>query len=110
MIARLVVLAIALGGAWVIVHLWERRRPSWVGFPPGITVITGPDCGLCGPAVAAFRRAGIEPMVVDVAAVGNAVYRSLPTALVVDGGGRILAARSGRLAVSEAAALAALAV
>lgn len=108
MIARIALLALVVTLAWVIVQLWERRRPVLAGLQPGITVITGPDCRLCDPAVAALRRAGVEPAIVDVADLGDAGYRSLPTAVVVDRAGRIVAARSGRLAVSDAATLAAL--
>jgi hypothetical protein len=93
----------ALGAlAWLAVELWERRavgRTQVLG--TGLTVITGPDCRLCPLAVAATDGAGVPVTIVDVATVGDASVKSLPTVLVADRTGAVIASRSGRLAITQ---------
>lgn len=101
MIWRLLILAAVGALSWLIVDLWERRavgRSDVIG--PGLTLITGPDCRLCPLAVAATAGAGIPVRIVDIGAVNDPSIKSLPTALVADRSGVVLASRSGRSAIS----------
>ncbi len=106
---RLLLLALVLAGAFLVAWVWSRRNPRVEsdGLAPGLTVITGPDCRLCDPAVAALRRAGAVVTIVDDEALrAQLKVRSLPTAVVVTAGGEIVARRSGRAVIDDAAALA----
>ena len=107
MALRLVILALVGGGAWYLSAAWQRRRGSDLGFPPGVTLITGPGCSLCGPLEAALRRAGVVPVVRDISTVESSAIRSLPTLIVVDDAGDVVLRRSGRLALDDVAVVAA---
>ncbi len=103
---RAAMLAAVLVAAALAVRSWERRRgPRRAVLPPGLTVVTGPGCRLCGPVLAALRRAGAEPLIVDVSSTPVAVA-SLPTALVVGERGRVILRRAGRSALDDAPLLA----
>ncbi|MBT8193009.1 MAG: hypothetical protein KJP22_06390 [Acidimicrobiia bacterium] len=106
---RMAVLLLVGGGAWFLVGRWQRRRgPAPTVLPPGITVLTGPGCALCGPVERALLRAGAAPRVADIHEVdlSGPPIRSLPVALVVDHEGGVVMRRSGRAALDDAAALA----
>lgn len=106
LVVRAAGLALVLGSAALAVYGWERRRgPRRVGLPPGLTVVTGSGCRLCGPVVAALRRAGAEPRLVDVSEAPIAVS-ALPTVVVVDEQGRVSLRRAGRAALDDARLLA----
>jgi hypothetical protein len=101
LIWRLLILAAAGALAWLIVDLWERRsvgRSQVVG--SGLTLITGPDCRLCPLAVAATDDAGVPVTIVDIGSVDDPSIKSLPTVLVADRSGVVIASRSGRSAIS----------
>lgn len=110
MIARALALIALLALAWVVVGLIERRRgggPS--GIPSGLTIVTGANCRLCPVAVAAAGETGVPVTVVDVGDLAGHGIRSLPTALVTDVSGAVLARRSGRSVISDMSTLAELA-
>jgi hypothetical protein len=105
LVLRSVVLAIVVFAAFVAVRLWERRggRAS-PGLAPGITVVTGPHCRLCEPALDAIRTGGGEPDVVDIAQ-GRLVLgpiSSLPVAVVASPDGTLVLRRSGRSVITDA--------
>ena len=106
MALRLIILALIGGGAWYVAAAWQRRRGADRGFPPGVTLITGPGCSLCGPVEAALRRAGVVPMVRDIASIAPHSIRSLPTLIVVDEEGDVILRRSGRPALDDVAEVA----
>lgn len=99
---RVVLLVVVIGLAWLAVALWERRTVS-VGRTPaiGLTLVTGAGCRLCPQAVAALGDAGIPVSIIDIGAAADPSIRSLPTAFVTDAGGRVIARRSGRSAVTS---------
>lgn len=100
---RIAVLAGVGGGAWLAVVWWQRRGTAGLTrLPSGLTLVTGPGCGLCGPVERALTRAGVKLRVTDVAAIDLAGIRSLPVALVVDHRGAIVMRRSGRAALDDA--------
>ena len=106
---RMAVLLLVGGGAWFLVGRWQRRRgPASTLLLPGVTVLTGPGCALCGPVERALVRAGAAPRVADINEVDlpGPPIRSLPVALVVDHNGAVVMRRSGRAALEDAAALA----
>lgn len=106
---RLLVLGAVVSSAFLVAWLWSRRNPRVEsgGLTPGLTVITGPDCRLCDPAVAALHRAGAVVTIVDDEGLrARLKVRSLPTAVVVAAGGEIVARRSGRAVIDDALALA----
>ena len=101
MTGRLVLLALVIGVAWLAITLWERRTvPPGRAMSTGLTLVTGADCRLCPQAVAAVRNAGIAVSIVDIGVVADPSIKSLPTAFVTDAGGRVLARRSGRSALT----------
>jgi hypothetical protein len=104
-VLRLIVLALVLGGAMLTVAGLQRRIPrTKVGLGPGITLVTGPGCTLCGAARNALSSAGGSIAEVDVndLVVAPLRIRSLPTVYVVANDGRVLARRSGRAAITDA--------
>lgn len=106
---RIGLLVLVIAGAYLAVAVWERRPASRVGeLEPGVYVITGPECRLCGPVEEALRRAGLQPVVAEVGEVSlpGAPVRSLPVVLVVDEGGMIQLRRSGRAALDDVAMVA----
>lgn len=101
MIWRFLLLVLAVGVAWLAVVIWERRTVSpGRALATGLTLVTGAGCRLCPQAVAAVGDAGIPVSIVDVAHVSDPSIKSLPTAFVTDDGGRVIARRSGRSAVT----------
>ncbi len=108
--ARLALLALALAATVALARAREHRRaPGAPGLAPGLTLVTGPGCALCGPAERELRRVGAEPTVVDVSTVDVAALRigALPAALVADRAGRIVVQRTGQSALRDAVVLAA---
>lgn len=109
LLLRAVLVLLVVGTVFAVTGAASRRRGprARLSLAPGIVVVTGPGCRLCGPAIAAIERAGGEPRLVDVSDPAVAVLgvRSLPTAVVVDGDGTVAMRRSGRSAVDDAAAL-----
>jgi len=106
LVIRGVVLAAVVLGAFIAVRLWERRRGRVSsGFAPGITVVTGPDCRLCEPALDAIRSGGTEPSIVDIATGRRALgpISSLPVAVVASANGNLVLRRSGRSVITDAA-------
>jgi len=107
MITRLIIVGAIVALAWLLVALLERRRGgSAARVPAGLTLVTGDDCRLCPLAVAAAGRTGVRVNLVDVGDVPEQRIRSLPTALVADGNGMVLARRSGRSVISDMPVLA----
>lgn len=110
MIFRALAVIALLALAWALVGSIERRRGGATsGIPSGLTIVTGANCRLCPLAVAAAGETGVPVTVVDVADLPGQAIRSLPTALVTDVSGAVLARRSGRSVISDMSALAALA-
>ncbi len=110
MIWRIALVVVVVGAAWLAVTLWERRTTSRLRLPgSGLTLVTGTDCRLCPQAVAAVGDAGIPVSIVDIADAGDPSIRSIPTAFVADAGGRVIARRSGRSAITAMPELIALA-
>lgn len=100
MILRLTLVALAVGAAWLLLTLWERRAtPPVRTLVSGLTLVTGADCRLCPLAVAAVGDAGIPVSFVDIADADPSI-RSIPTVFVADSDGRLLARRSGRSAIT----------
>lgn len=107
MIARFVILAVVVAGAFVIVSLVERRRGGRrTGLEPGMLLVTAPGCALCGPAERALAAAGLAFRKVDASDVPDLGVRSVPTLFIVDQQGALVARRSGRAAVMTPAELA----
>ncbi len=108
---RIAIVAAVVLIAFLVVGIWTRRRGRSVKttLPAGITVVIGPDCRLCRPAIDALRHVdqGIDYHVVDVgrpdADTGGLAVKSLPTVVVVDEKGRVLVRRSGHSAINDAA-------
>lgn len=110
MISRALGVLALLALAWLVVGLIERRRGRPTSaIPSGLTIVTGADCRLCPLAVAAAGEAGVSVSVVDVSELPGRGIRSLPTALVTDVSGAVLARRSGRSVISDMRTLAELA-
>ena len=109
---RLAVVVLVVGIP-VTAVLLARRRPGRVRttahLAPGITVFVAPGCRLCGPAIDALHRAAATPDIVRApdGAFDELRVRSVPTAVVVGEGGRVLARRSGPAVAADAAVLAA---
>lgn len=101
MIWRLALVIAVIGAAWIAVRIWERR-PAWSARPlaSGLTLVTGADCRLCPLAVAAVGDAGIAVSIVDISEAADPSIKSIPTALVADAHGRVIARRSGRSAIT----------
>ena len=108
MMLRLVLLAVVVATALLIVAVVERRRGAGrvAGLSSGVTVVTGPGCGLCGPTVSTLRGRGVPVRVVDVSELMAGTVLSLPTVFVVDEKGSVVLRRSGRSALTDSAALA----
>lgn len=109
LLARVAVLAVVFLAAMWLVRLGERRRGRTdAGLAPGLTLITGADCALCGPAEQALLAAGAAPRVLSVEQAGAGVgATSLPVAVVVDGRGEVRLRRSGRSVITDAPRIAA---
>ena len=102
MIWRLAIVLAVVAGAWAEVRIWERRPVgSPTSLPLGLTLVTGAGCRLCPLAVDAASVAGIPVSIVDISNLADPAIRSLPTALVADRHGSIVARRSGRSAISS---------
>lgn len=107
---RFAVVIAVIALAWLAVHIWERRvSQAAPSFASGLTLITGANCSLCPQAVAATNGAGIRVSIVDIDDLDDSSIRSLPTAIVADTAGAVIAQRSGRSAISGMPALIALA-
>jgi glutaredoxin len=98
------VLALVVVVAALMVRAIERRpiRRSPAGLAPGVVLVTGRDCGLCGPARRALDSAGVPYREVDIDVAAPLGVRSLPTLLVIGTGGEVVMRRSGRSAISGA--------
>lgn len=109
LLIRAVLLLVVVFGVALVLRLALSTGRRRVGLPPGLVLVTGPACRLCGPALQALRAAGADPAVMDVADVHDRVGRvtSLPTALVVGAGGAVVTRRVGRAVITDAAVLAA---
>ena len=101
MTTRFLLLALVIVAAWIAVTLWERRTVSSDRtLSTGLTLVTGAGCRLCPQAVAAVGEAGIPVSIVDIDDAADPTIKSLPTAFVADAGGRVIARRSGKSAVT----------
>lgn len=110
LLIRLALLALVGGGAWLLVRLWERRGgPAFLPLAAGLTLVTGPGCGLCGPVERALVLAGVKPMIAEVGTIDlpGSPIQSLPIAIVVDSNGIVVMRRSGKAALEDAKQLAA---
>lgn len=109
MILRLAAVVALTLVAFVAVSFWEKRRLAPVaGIGTGMTLVTAAHCQLCPAAILAARSSGVEVNVVDIGSLAGRSITSVPTALVVDAGGKLIARRSGRSVVADMATLAAL--
>lgn len=109
MIVRLLILVALIGSAYLTVAFGERRtRPMHAGLNAGITIVTGPQCRLCDPAVAALQSRGATPQVLDVSDIPASLgpIRGLPVAILTDHDGQVIMRRSGRSIITDAAQLA----
>jgi hypothetical protein len=106
MTERLLILLIVLALGLVLVA-WRERSGSNTGrIAPGINVVVGPGCRLCGPLIAALEGAGAEFTVMNLEEAGERAFvRSLPTVLVGDRAGEVIFRRSGRSAISDLEAI-----
>ena len=102
MTERLLILLVVLGLALALVAMRERTGSKRGHIAPGINVVIGPGCRLCGPLTAALEAAGAEFVLLDTGdARVPASVRSLPTVLVGDRAGQVILRRSGRSAISD---------
>jgi|FLYL01.1.fsa_nt_gi hypothetical protein len=103
MTERFVLLVVVVAAAWLVVRWWERRTPRQRGrLEPGVTLVTADWCRLCGAAMAALERHGVQPRRVSVGQLRGVDVRALPTLLVVDSRGRLVMRRSGRSVIESA--------
>ena len=109
MIARAVVVVVIVALAALITLVWERRRRTAAGLTSGITVVTAAGCRLCPLALAAVAGSDVPVTVIDINDWTDRSVRSVPTALVADRSGNVIASRSGRSAVADMGALIAMA-
>lgn len=108
---RIAIVIVVIVIAFLVVGIWTRRRGRSVKttLPPGITIVIGPDCRLCRPAIDAIHHVdpAIDYNVVDLekedADTGGLPVKAVPTVVVVDGKGRVLVRRSGHAAINDAA-------
>ncbi len=106
MIERLLILALVVAVAFALLRLRERRRPRRMRLDPGITVLTGPDCRLCDPLVAALDEVDADYRLWDVTRTGAPIsVRALPTVLVADRDGDVVLRRAGRSAIVDLATI-----
>lgn len=114
-VLQLVVVAAALGGAFAAVRGMNRVTFSGdSGFacplPPGVTLVTNPECAVCDDSLVALREElGHEPnvMVGPPALLESLDITAVPTVFVVDSKSRVVMRRSGRVAKAEAGRIAA---
>lgn len=109
MIVRLLILAVLISGTYLAVGFAERRtRSVRAGLDAGITVVTGPHCRLCDPAVSALQSCGAIPQVLDVSDIPASLgpIRGLPVAILTDHDGQVIMRRSGRSIITDAEQLA----
>lgn len=109
MITRALLVAVVVVVAALTLWVWERRPRTASGLSAGLTVVTAMDCRLCPLAIAATTGSTAPITIVDVGDVSDRSIRSVPTAMVVDAEGKLLASRSGRAAVTDMGALIAMA-
>lgn len=105
MITRAILLFVVVAVAAFLVWGWERRPRTATGLSAGITVVTATDCRLCPLAIAAASGSTVPITIVDIGDLADRSIRSVPTAMVVDGAGNLVASRSGRSAVTDMSAL-----
>jgi hypothetical protein len=105
MIIRAALVVAIVAFAAFMVWAWERRKRTESGLNAGITVVTATDCRLCPLAVAAAAGSAVRVTIVDINDVADRSIRSVPTAMVADRSGKMLASRSGRSAVTDMGAL-----
>ena len=109
MIVRLLILVALIGGAYLTVAFGERRtRPMHAGLNAGSTIVTGPHCRLCDPAVSTLQNLGATPRVLDIsdAPASLGPIRGLPVAILTDHAGQVIMRRSGRSIITDAEKLA----
>lgn len=106
MIERLAIVVVVVGVAALVVRLVERRLPRSLRLPVGITLVTGPDCALCGPVARALESGGVSIRTIGSDEMDQRHgVRAVPTVLVADEEGRVVMRRSGRSALADAADL-----
>ena len=102
MIERAVILALVVAAAFLVVWVSERLRPRGASLRPGITVVTGPDCRLCGQVLDRLEQRAIAHRRIDVADVGRQMtIRAVPTVLVADRTGAVVLRRAGKSAIAD---------
>ena len=106
MTERLIVIGVVLAVAFLAVAIWERRPMTRAVAGPGVTLITGADCRICGQALAALQHHGVSPRLMDVAEAAHLGVRSIPTVVITGADGTVILRRSGRTVVSDAARIA----
>lgn len=105
--ARIGLLLAVVALAFALVWLSERwRGRARTGLEPGLLLVTGPGCAMCGPAERALAGAGLSFRSVDASQVRHLGVRSVPTLFVVDERGAVVLRRSGRAAIMSQAELA----
>jgi len=101
---RMLLVGALIGVTFAAVRSAERRRHlTGSPFSPGLTLVVGPGCALCGPAEHALRALGAVPKIIDVRETPSAaVSRSLPTAIVTNQKNMVVMQRSGRSVIADA--------
>jgi hypothetical protein len=110
LLLRVGLAAAILTAAFLIATMVQRRTGAgrYLDLPPGLVVVTGPDCRWCDRLETALtQRPDLRYRLLDhaeAAARGLAV-RSLPTALVLANDGTVTMRRSGPSALHDVDAL-----
>lgn len=105
LLVRLGLMVVVVCAAFLTVSAAQRRigtgRPQDV--PPGLVVVTGPECRWCDRLLNVLQARGINYRLLDhsQAATQGIVVSSLPTALVIANDGNVTMRRSGRAALED---------
>ncbi len=112
-VLRLALLGVAVGLAWLLVRLWERRLGRGGRVAPGVTIIVTPTCLICPDTMDALLQAdpAMKIRVLDATEDDVAAYavQSAPTVVVADAQGQIQMRRSGRSTINDASEIAVMA-
>lgn len=105
LLLRLGVLGAVVCIAFLTVAAAQRRAGSRnpLDIPPGLLVVTGPECRWCDRLLNMLQTSDIDYHLLDhsQAATRGIVVRSLPTALVVASDGTVTMRRSGPAALED---------
>ena len=110
LLLRVGLMAAVFAAAFLIATMVQRRTGAgrYLDLPPGLVIVTGPDCRWCDRLEAALtQKTDVTYRVFNhtQAAARGLVVRSLPTALVVANDGTVTMRRSGPPALHDVDAL-----